>query len=760
MLERIAEVQGIGLLHQANGKPYACQKGTLIYADNGRGKSTLATVLRSAATGDPSLIADRKTVDGTVQPKVVLQFNSGHKVSFSAGAWSEQRPEILVFDAEFIERNVHSGGAVSTGHRKNLLAFALGEAAVVARSSVDKATFDSKAEASKFQALVDQLSGHHKGMTLQHFQKLPQASDVDAQVQALQIRIKAAGSTASIAAKPIPAMLPVPHIDLEGIFADLAASLEDVHADAERTVREHAGKIGGKAAEGWLSQGHQFDDGTTCPYCGQDISDNDLIRAYQTHFNVAYKALKTKVGSLPGVARTATSPAIVETFAQGVAVAVAHANALVDYVQVPSIVFDATAAKAALADLQTTLLVLCDKKQAAPTESVGNTGDLQCAQSLWGKVLACMQDANDSIKIANTLISSYKSQLAVESVQQLESQVQNLLACKRRHDQVVVSLFAQLGTAKVAANAAEKAKKAARDKLDASMKAILAKYETAINELLKKFGASFSIKGMGANFRGAAPRTEYGLLLRGREVALDGSSPTFATALSEGDKRTLAFAFFIASTMADPKLSSRTVVIDDPMCSLDLNRKQHTKTVLRKLYSSAEQLIVLAHDPYFIRDLRDGFARDSGAAAIALFQLRLASASYTDFAPFDVDEVCESAYFQHHRVLNQFSAGNGGDLRSIAKAIRPMLEGYLHRRFPGLVPKSLMFGQVIVLIRDADSSSPLSHAKNMVSELSEINDYAGKFHHDTNPEADIVSITSGELETFVERALASVHRGT
>ena len=100
MLERIAEIRGVGLLYQANGKPHTFQKATLIYADNGRGKSTLATVLRSVSNGDVSLIADRKTIDGTAAPKVVLHFNSGHKVSFDAGAWSEQRPEVLASDCK------------------------------------------------------------------------------------------------------------------------------------------------------------------------------------------------------------------------------------------------------------------------------------------------------------------------------------------------------------------------------------------------------------------------------------------------------------------------------------------------------------------------------------------------------------------------------------------------------------------------------------------------------------------------------------
>jgi hypothetical protein len=90
-----------------------------------------------------------------------------------------------------------------------------------------------------------------------------------------------------------------------------------------------------------------------------------------------------------------------------------------------------------------------------------------------------------------------------------------------------------------------------------------------------------------------------------------------------------------------------------------------------------------------------------------------------------------------------------------------MLEGYLHRRFPGLLPKDLLFGQVVVLIRDSLATSPLSHAKNLVDELNEINEYASQFHHDTNPDgADSIVITASELKTYVNRALSVVHKGS
>lgn len=760
MLERIEEIQGIGLLHAANGKPHKLLKTTLIYADNGRGKSTLATVLRSLSTGDAPLILNRKTIDGTLPPQAVLQFANGHKVTFSGNAWSELSPELLVFDSDFIERNVHSGSVINTEHRKNLLEFALGEPAVAARAVVDQATAKARAAADKIQEIIGQLSGHHPGLSLVEFEKLPSAPDADGQIAALQKRLIAAGNVAAIIAKPVPKQVSEPTFDLATLFKGLGLSLINVHADAEQVVKQHVQKIGGKGAEDWLSQGHQYEGDNKCPYCGQGTKDNDLIRAYQTHFNAAYAALKKEIAGLHDTVVTDTEAAIIDAFSQGIVTAKAQAAAWSEQVQAKPIEFVDAPARSAIAELRELALDLARRKQASPAEPVGTVSDLGKARSLWQQVLAPMQSANAMVKDAAALIAAYQGQLATDSAQQLQQQLEQLQACKRRHDLVVVGLFSQLVTLRADAATAENAKKTERDKLDALMATTLQHYEKTINALLENFGASFSIKGMTANFRGAGPRTEYGLALRGKDVALEGGPPSFSTTLSEGDKRTLAFAFFIASTLADAKLSTRIVVVDDPMCSLDLNRKHHTRSVLKNFRSKAEQLIVLAHDPYFIRDLRDAMRKDDPATPIAIFQLSLAANNYTDFSSFDVDKECESAYFQHHRLLNEFTEGRAADSRMVAKVIRPMLEGYLHRRFPGLIPKSLMFGQVVVLIRDALPTSPLAYAQNLVTALNEINEYAGQFHHDVNPSADAMTIVASELKTFVDRSLGLVHRGT
>lgn len=761
VLERIEEIQGIGLLHNVNGKKFGLHKAALIYSDNGRGKSTLASLMRSASTGDSQLIADRRTIDGTLAPKVVCQFGSGHKVTFTDGKWSEHRAEILVFDVDFIEKNVHSGGAVSAGHRKNLLEFALGTAAVAARKQEEQTTIAASTATTLVNQLTGQLAGYHQGLSLPEFEKLTAVVDAATQIEALQKRIVETNSITAILSKPVPVPAQEPHIDLNALFAILGKSLEDIENDAEKLVSSHVAHVGKVGIEAWLSTGQDFDDGLNCPYCGQDTSAIALVRAYRTHFNAAYAELKKQVAVLERGIAARLGENIIESFASSVATATAMASAWVTEVKTAPIAFDKTIAAARLTELRELLFQLAQQKQANPIASIANAADKEKAENLWHEFVAGMSESNQQIATAKSVIEQFRNNLAKENAAQLQGQIQKLQASKRRNELVVVGLIAKLMSAKLDATEADKKKKKARADLETLMSTVIGRFEKSINALLKKFGATFQIEKMDTNFRGGAPRSEYGLSLRGKSVPLDGSTPKFATALSEGDKRTLGFAFFVATTLADPDLAHRIIVIDDPMCSLDVNRRHHTKTVLKQLHEKADQLIVLAHDPYFIRDIRNELTSKDGQTKISILQLRHSDKGYSDLDEFNVDQECESPYYRHHRIMSEFCETGTHEVREVAKAIRPFLEGYLHRRFPGLLPKDQMFGGILTFIKDVTAPHPAVHAQPLTTELQEINSYAGQFHHDTNPgNVDTVPVVATELKGYCQQALHIVHSGT
>src|SRR5260370_31817817 len=82
-------------------------------------------------------------------------------------------------------------------------------------------------------------------------------------------------------------------------------------------------------------------------------------------------------------------------------------------------------------------------------------------------------------------------------------------------------------------------------------------------------------------------------------------APCFKNTLSEGDKSTLAFAFFIAALEKTPELDKQIVVFDDPLSSLDETRREATARLLLALSPTVNQLLVCTHKKDFLYMLCD-----------------------------------------------------------------------------------------------------------------------------------------------------------
>lgn len=74
---------------------------------------------------------------------------------------------------------------------------------------------------------------------------------------------------------------------------------------------------------------------------------------------------------------------------------------------------------------------------------------------------------------------------------------------------------------------------------------------------------------------------------------------------SEGDKSTLAFAFFIAAIERLADLDKQIVILDDPLSSLDENRREATARILLSLSPKLNQLCVFTHKKDFLWMLTD-----------------------------------------------------------------------------------------------------------------------------------------------------------
>ncbi|MCL5126454.1 MAG: AAA family ATPase [Deltaproteobacteria bacterium] len=82
-------------------------------------------------------------------------------------------------------------------------------------------------------------------------------------------------------------------------------------------------------------------------------------------------------------------------------------------------------------------------------------------------------------------------------------------------------------------------------------------------------------------------------------------TPCFKNTLSDGDKSSLAFAFFIAALERKPHLDKQIVVFDDPLSGLDENRRLGTVALLADLAPRLKQLCVFTHKQDFLGMLCD-----------------------------------------------------------------------------------------------------------------------------------------------------------
>lgn len=745
-------------MHDADGRQHGLKKASLIYADNGVGKSTLASIIRSCASNNPDLIIRRRTIDGNNQSEVVLQFTNGQQSKFTNSSWDTPRQELLVFDSDFVEQNVYAGGQVTTDHRKNLLQFALGTTAVNAQYEYDQADNDALAATQTVRDITNQLAGFQRGTSIQQFRELAEVIDAEAQIERLNERIVEAQNIGLIQAKALPRKLAEPLFEIDSIFSVLVRSLADIDLAAEERVKQHLNSHNKPNLERWISDGYSYGDEERCPYCNQPLDGIDLIQAYRSYFNQDYNQLKVAVAALSHQISTCTSEGIIERLQASFATASAIIDGWQEHVDIPPPEFDSEGARHALAEIRTQLDALRNAKEAKLLESVGSEEEKAELIEKWQRLIDIVASCNEGIDRALNLITTYKQGLAAVNQDDLRQSIANLEMAIIRYRQDVVDLFSQLDLAISQENGAKSEKQSKKDALNAIMQTTLENYKDRINALLGIFGAQFSIPNIDFNYRGGL-RSNYNLHMRGTNIELAGGAPDFKTSLSESDKRTLAFAFFVASIESDVDLANKIVVIDDPMSSLDLNRKQQTRAILKRINDNCEQLIILVHDIHFMRNLRDDLVRASSPQNVACMKLKTVANRYSDFDAIDIDKECESSYFRCHRTLGEYLDGTAHSSMEVARSIRPMLEGYLHRRFPGMISSGLLFGQVINLINDAPQGSPLAHAQNITAELNEINSYAGQYHHDTNPAVDQVQIIDGELRSFVERAVRVVYVG-
>jgi wobble nucleotide-excising tRNase len=386
------------------------------------------------------------------------------------------------------------------------------------------------------------------------------------------------------------------------------------------------------------------------------------------------------------------------------------------------------------------------------------SNEARAAISTFDKRRQQVADLNRRLQDANPTIRIVKEQAAAGNRAALSSDVERLKGIRARHTPEIAPLCTHYLNEKPAKATAEQQWNQARTQLEEYRQRIFPTYENAINIYLRRFNAGFRIGTVTAVYTRSGSTCTYNVAINDQPVPVAGAvpaagAPSFRNTLSAGDRSTLALAFFFASLDNNPGLANATVVIDDPITSLDEHRALTTVQEMRQLAGRTAQVIVLSHDKSFLCRIWEGTDRDQRTA---LEIVRDGTGS--TIRPWDVNQDSVTEHDRRHALLRQYRSGANTNNRQIAASLRPMIEAFLRVAYPEHFPPGTLLGSFRNLCEQRIRTSDEILNEADTRELCNLVEYANKFHHDTNPAWETERINDRELFDFVDRTFKFTKR--
>lgn len=764
-VDRIQLLRNIGQFDNvSSGAQLACGKLTLIYAENGRGKTTLATILRSLSTGDANLVNERQRLGTQHPPHIVISRINSAAHMFQNGVWDNPLPHIAVFDDVFVAQNVCSGIEIETAHRQNLHELILGLPGVQLNTALLQHINAVEQHNRTLRERADAIPVAIRGtLTVDAFCALQADPEVNDKTEEAERQLAAARSADAVQRQDAFQPITLPAFDTVAINRLLARGLPALEVAAMAQVQAHFARLG-QGGEAWVSQGMNRigpasagEGREVCPFCSQDLHGSALIPHYQAYFSAEYATLKTDINTVLTGVNTAHGGDIPAAFERAMRTALQASEFWNRFSQdVPGIEVDTAAIARVWNAARNEVVSALRAKQASPLEASELSDGAKAAIAAYEVEREQIDLLSRRLQAANVAIAVVKERAAGANIAALTADLQNLNRVRARYSEPAAGLCASYLEEKRAKAATETLRDQARVALDRYRQTVFPAYQTAINDYLQRFNAGFRIGAVASvNNRGGSSAS-YNVLINDTPVALTAESgPSFRNTLSAGDRNTLALAFFFASLDRDPALADKIVVIDDPMTSLDEHRSLTTVHEMRQLCDRVSQMFVLSHSKPFLLGVWSNADRGDGRAAIRIAR-HGASSTLT---AWDVTQDAITDHDRRHAVVSDYILNGGAATeRETAQALRPILEAFLRVAFPAHYPPERMLGPFIQQCRQLVGTANEILSQADINELEALKDYGNRFHHDSNPAWLTAAINDQELTSFCRRTLAFARR--
>ena len=787
MINKVEKLVSIGKFrnYQATGQ-VNFKKLTLIYGDNGNGKTTLTSVFRSLATNNSEIIRSRiSTNHTTVQAAQISRLGTPNIFhTFGANGWTAQFPEIEIFDIHFVNENIYSGFDFSDEHRKQLHQFVIGAQGVAIQTQIEQNKID-KTNSRQIQSdievqLIQQVGNNLSTNLINSFLSIPveQANDIDQLIINAETVLASANANAIIQTlQPLSNLTRISTgINLDSLIADLQTTSQTIQNRVLETLfSQHCQDLSASTFDGpenWLQKGFAYvkskqalnEPNISCPFCKQSIDANsDILNAYASKFNADFNALvqrlQTHLQSLQNFNFDVTIQAINNINQINASRITSWTTHLPSTVQPP--IFNIIADEANLRIEFQNLIASVEQKIQNPTAAVAIITATTFQTSVQN-INANIDVYNQNVATYNTAITTFRTNIQTVATAQLE--VDRLKRIKKRVEIPIAALCDQLISERQILRGLETAYTQLSQQQQTAATTFFNNYQTRINHYLDNiFRTPFRIDNVvHVAPRGRATQSQIGyrLTIDGNEILFAPNQPFNAKeSLSEGDKSTIALAFFLSKLDIDPNKQNKILIFDDPLSSLDTNRRTYTIGIIKSLFQQLKQVVVLSHNEYFLHEVGKDIADKCTL---------LISEDYTTRASkivvCDLDELVKIDYFRNIERLEAFR--NNPDIHlkdTVLGWLRNVLEAHLRFKFYKEIRSmtgQATFGRLISFL----NTYPITFRDNanrddIILKLNLINGASWRSHHgDPNPDYAALgmnphTITVTELDNLIQDTL-------
>lgn len=644
MIQKLKLLKNTGKFYDFSAKGIGLDwhKNTFLFAPNAYGKSTLVNVFRSLRDNAPQIMRARKTVNATTTQEAVVIVDGVNHV-FNGTKWDNPCQVLHIFDTTFINANILAQ-EIEHEHRKSIHMLIIG--AQGGKLAQELAILKNREKERRKQ--FDDLAAKIKPPIFIHFQldaflNLPanEEADVLERIQKLEQGIRSKESEGQVRKLGNLNAVSTPSFDLATLKTIVAQKIAAVHEDAEKRVLAHIAKNfkDNAQAKDFILRGLDIKQ-TDCPFCGQDLKNAaDLISAYQQYFDDAFRVYQQKLTeqlrSLTNWNLDNKLTELVSSYNANATV-VKQWESFIGETVMPDVTSTVEGRRTELAELKAQLQTELENKQKDPNADFDF--------SLVEKLAAQLNDLKASVDSYNSVVSTFAAKtrefvtnLPKSDVDSIRRDLAKQREIEKRFQPEWKKWATDYQTAKQDATNLATQKSAKQEELNEYTKTLFATYQKRINELLLDLGTDLAITGLSGKTddRANEAYTDFSFLILEKIIPLTARQddvPCFKNTLSEGDKSTFAFAFFMAVLEKSPDLTKQIVIFDDPLSSLDETRREATARKLMNLSPNLKQLCVFTHKKDFLRMLFDMMPEN------CILQIKSDKKNGSRLEPFDVEE--------------------------------------------------------------------------------------------------------------------------